>query len=213
MFSSLFNHPGLAPSSYRRFYIRQRASNVPCAAVASSAAFQRNAAVSFSVIILLKLISAIDSPTNMYSLPNLRNLNPSIVLISSCVYKSSINFPSPCSTYVSPSIRTNRCNTYVRLPHRFSASASTISPRSGARSNCFNITLSRSPSINGRILTPEGEKRTSLPDANNRAISGINISFSTRTTNPNHLANTRSNCTTQYATGTYEHKTARSNPY
>lgn len=126
---------------------------------------------------------------------------------------SPARFPSPCSTHASPSIRTNRCNTYVRLPHRFSASASTISPRRGARSNCFNITLSRSPSINGRILTPEGEKRTSFPDANNRAISGINISFSTRTTNPNHLANTRSNCKSQYTIETSKYKTAHSNPY
>ena len=49
--------------------------------------FQRKAAVSLRVIILLKLMSSIDSPTRIYSLPNLRKRKPSIVSISFIAFK------------------------------------------------------------------------------------------------------------------------------
>ena len=70
-------------TSYSSHRVLQRAetSKEPFSRDKRSACCQRKAAVSLKVIILLKLMSSIVSPTSMYSMPNLRNLKPSIVFI------------------------------------------------------------------------------------------------------------------------------------
>ena len=61
--------------------VRSSAVNAPLVLVNVSAFSHKKAADSLRVTILLKLMSAIDSPTKIYSLPSLRSLNPSIVFI------------------------------------------------------------------------------------------------------------------------------------
>lgn len=103
-------------------------------------------------------------------------------MMSPCAQTSSpLRFPSPCNMYFSPSTRTNRCNTYVRLPQSVSTSANKTSPLRGVRTTGAKITLSLSPSINGLMLTPDGVKRTSFPSLSSRANSGINMSLATFT--------------------------------
>ena len=124
-------------------------------------------------------------------------------IICSLVQRSSpAKFPSPISTQVSPSMRTRRCSTYVCRPFAAVTCARRISPRRGARFIGVSITLSLSPSIYGRMLTPEGVKRTSFSSASSRASSGINMSLSTLTFFIR--SRTRSSCNAQRHSGTHK---------
>ena len=82
--------------------------------------------------------------------------------------------PSPCNVIVSLSIAMTRCRTYL---FAFTA-ARTMSPTQ-TDGSCRRMTVSRLPSIKGRILTPVGVKRTSFPSFKRMPISGINMSLST----------------------------------
>ena len=79
--TSVMAWAGETSYSSQRALQRSEAVKAPFWAVSDEACSQRKAAVSLRVIILLKLMSAIDSPTKIYSLPSLRSFKPSIVRI------------------------------------------------------------------------------------------------------------------------------------
>ena len=79
--TSVMAWSGETSYSSQRALQSSAAEKAPFWVVSDSACCQRKAAVSLSVIILLKLISSRVSPRRIYSLPNLRSLKPSIVRI------------------------------------------------------------------------------------------------------------------------------------